>query len=62
MDQRGRNKSGADRRRAEFSQHRQALTKLAAGEAKESQGGHHHHDIARQFTAKAVEGNQPPGQ
>ena len=62
MDQRGRNKSGADRRRAEFPQHRQAFTKLAAGEAKESQSGHHHHDIARQFTAKAIEGNQPPGQ
>ena len=62
VDQRGRNKGGADRRRTEFPQHREAFTKLAAGEAKESQGGHHHHDIARQFAAKAVEGNQSSGQ
>ncbi|SQC48327.1 Uncharacterised protein [Klebsiella pneumoniae] len=38
VDQRGRNKGGADRRRTEFPQHREAFTKLAAGEAKESPG------------------------
>ena len=62
MHQRGRNEGGADRRRAHFADQRQALAEFAAGETEERQGGHHHHDIARQFAFQAVEQNQYAGQ
>ncbi|CCK15930.1 hypothetical protein BN136_1940 [Cronobacter universalis NCTC 9529] len=61
IDQRGRNEGGANRRRAHFADHRQALAELAAGEAEEREGGDHHHDIARQLAAETVNGDKRAG-
>ena len=58
IDQRGRDKGGANRRRAELADNRQAFAKLTAGKAEEGQRRHHHHDIARQFSAQAINGDQ----
>ena len=62
IDQCRRNKGGANRRRAEFTDNRQALAKLTAGKAEERERGDHHHDIAGQFAAEAINGNQRAGQ
>lgn len=62
MDQRGRNKGGANRRRAKLTKYRQALAELAAGKTEEGQRRHHHHDIARQLAAKAVQRDKTAGQ
>ena len=62
MDQRGRNKGGANRRRAKLTKYRQALAELAAGKTEEGQRRHHYHDIARQLAAKAVQRDKTAGQ
>ncbi|CCJ86159.1 hypothetical protein BN133_2536 [Cronobacter dublinensis 582] len=62
IDQRGRNESGANRRRAHFPDDRQAFAELAAGEAEERQRRDHHHDVARQLAAEAVNGDKRAGE
>src|SRR5690606_4961550 len=56
IDQRGRDEGGANRRRAELADNRQAFAKLTAGKAEEGQRRHHHHNVARQFSAQTING------
>ena len=58
IDQRGRDKGCANRRRTELADNRQALAKLTAGKAEEGQGRYHHHDVARQLSAQTINRNQ----
>ncbi|SAJ26225.1 Uncharacterised protein [Enterobacter cloacae] len=58
IDQRGRDKGGANCRRTELADNRQAFAEFTAGKAEEGQRGHHDHNVARQFSAQAINRNQ----
>ncbi|MNS47433.1 hypothetical protein D3C72_799610 [compost metagenome] len=61
IDHRRRNKGGANRRSTEFADNRQTFAELTAGKTEERQSCDHHHDIARQFSAQTVNGDQCTG-